>query len=69
MNFEEAKRCYERAGLTPAWDAVVAEVRGTHHRKTGFMPDFERLVAGRGPSEEPSFLERARRRFVPRGES
>ena len=68
-NFEDAQRCYERAGLAPAWDAAVGEVRDAHHRKTGFMADFERLVAGQGPGEEPSFLERARSRWASRGES
>jgi uncharacterized Zn finger protein len=67
-HFEEAKRCYERAGLHNDWEAVVAEVRTAHHRKMGFMADFERLVAGHGPSEEPSFLERARTRWLPREE-
>jgi hypothetical protein len=28
---------------------------------------FERLIAGRSPSEEPSFLERARSRWLPEG--
>ena len=66
-HFEETKSCFERAGIGQQWDAVVAEVRQAHHRKTGFMPGFERLVAGRGPSQEPSFLERARSRWLPRG--
>ena len=58
-HFEDAKACYERAGLARSWDVLVAEVRGAHRRKAGFMADFERLVAGRRPSDEPSFLERA----------
>jgi hypothetical protein len=66
-HFEETKSCFERAGISQQWDAVVAEVRQAHHRKTGFMPGFERLVAGRGPSQQPSFLERARNRWLPRG--
>ena len=66
-HFEEAKSCFERAGMGQQWDAVVAEVRQAHHRKTGFMPGFERLVAGRGPSQESSFLERARNRWLSRG--
>jgi hypothetical protein len=32
------------------------------------MGGFERLVAGCGPSEEPSFLDRARRRWLPEGQ-
>jgi len=66
-HFECAKDCYTRAHLIQQGDAVVAEVRQAHHRKVGFMPRFERLVAGQGPSQEPSFLERARNRWLPRG--
>jgi uncharacterized Zn finger protein len=65
-HFEDAKHCYGRALLDQQWDAVVAEVRRAHHRKVSFMPGFERLVAGQGPSQEPSFLERARKRWLPR---
>ena len=67
-NFKDAKRCYERSGLHRDWEALVADVRRAHHRKAGFMADFERLVAGRGPSDEPSFLQRARSRWLARGE-
>ena len=66
-NFERAKRCYERAGLGQQWEAVVGEIRRLHHRKVGFMASFERLVAGHGPGEEPSFLDRARSRWLPEG--
>jgi uncharacterized Zn finger protein len=66
-HFEDAKSCFERAGIGQQWDTEVAEVRQAHHRKTGFMPGFERLVPGRGPSQEPSFVERARSRWLPRG--
>ncbi len=66
-NFASAKCCYDRAGLHRDWDALVASVRGAHHRKAGFMASFERLVAG-DPSDEPSFLERARNRWAARGE-
>jgi hypothetical protein len=45
----------------------IAEVRSAHRRKAGFMADFERLVAGQGPSDEPSFLERAKSRWSSRG--
>ncbi|MDA8289443.1 MAG: hypothetical protein M0014_13545 [Actinomycetota bacterium] len=62
-NFERAKRCYEKAGLGAGWESVVREVREAHHRKTGFMPGFEDVVKGAGPSEEPPFLERAKARW------
>lgn len=62
-HFKNAKRCYERSGLHREWVALVADVRRAHHRKSGFMADFDRLVAGHGPSASPSFLERARKRW------
>jgi len=60
LNFESAKRCFESAGLARDWDATVEDVRARHGRKRGFMPDFDALVAGSGPSDRPSFLERAK---------
>ncbi len=65
-NFERARRCYEKAGLVADWLRVVSEVRSGHHRKTGFIPGFEEIVAGSGPSEKPSFLERAKARWSSR---
>ena len=66
-NFEEAKSCYVRAGMEQEWEALVANIRQVHHRKHGFIGGFERLVAVRGPSKEPSFLARARSRWLPQG--
>jgi len=66
-NFERAKRCYERASLGGHWEAMVEEIRRAHHRKVGFMANFERLVAGHWPNQEPSFLDRARGRWSPEG--
>jgi hypothetical protein len=62
-NFERAKRCFERAGLEGEWSKTVRQVRADHYRKSSFMPGFERLVGGIGPSDEPSFLERAKARW------
>jgi len=62
-NFESAKRCFERAGLHAEWQKTVSQVRADHHRKSGFMSGFERLVEGTGPSDEPSFMERAKARW------
>jgi uncharacterized Zn finger protein len=67
-HFENAQRCYERSDLHHEWTALVADVRRAHHRKAGFMAAFERLAAGHGPSDAPSFLERARNRWSPRAE-
>jgi hypothetical protein len=65
VNFEKARDCYLRAGMASAWADVVAEVRAAHSKKTGFMPRFERVVAGGTKAKEPSFLERARRKYGP----
>jgi uncharacterized Zn finger protein len=53
-NFESAKRCFERAGLGAEWKKTVSQVRADHHRKSGFMSGFQRLVAGAGPSDRPA---------------
>jgi tetratricopeptide (TPR) repeat protein len=66
-NFEDARGCYERAGLAPNWEALVREVRAQHHRKIGFMAGFEEVVAGGGPSARPTFLERAKTRWTTSG--
>ena len=63
VNFERAKRCFERAGLYSEWEQLVSHVRLQHRRKIAFISGFERLVAGTGPSDEPSFLERAKARW------
>ena len=62
-NFERARCCFEKAGLVADWQRIVEKVRSEHHRKTGFMLGFEEIVAGSGPTEKPSFLERAKRRW------
>jgi hypothetical protein len=59
-NLEKAKNCYQRAGLDAQWQVLIAEIRREHRRKSGFMPGFERIVRGTGPSRELSFLDRAR---------
>ncbi|HXK37102.1 MAG TPA: hypothetical protein VJ553_05980 [Candidatus Paceibacterota bacterium] len=63
-NFERALRCYNKAGLTAEWEKTVSRIRAEHHRKYGFMTGFEKLAAGFGPSDEPSFLERGRARWI-----
>ncbi len=62
-NFEYARRCFERAGNEDERSKTVRQVRADHHRKSSFMPGFERLIEGTGPSDEPSFLERAKARW------
>ena len=68
-NFEDARRCYERAGLGANWESFVREVRAEHYRKTGFMHGFEEVAAGGGPSAKPTFLERAKARWSRSSES
>lgn len=62
-HLERAKRCLERAGTGAEWQALAARIREEHAKKSGFMPEFERLVAGERKRERP-FLERARRRWL-----
>lgn len=62
-NFERARRCFQKAGLSTEWEKSVNQVRAEHRRKSGFMAGFEEIVAGSGRSEKPSFLERAKARW------
>ncbi len=58
-DFERAKRCFERAGLTEEWSKTVRQIRTDHSRKSSVMRGLERLE--RGPAnDEPSFLDRAK---------
>jgi uncharacterized Zn finger protein len=63
-HLEAARRCYERAGLRGDWEALVDAIRADHRRKVGFMPGFEEVVAGGGPSAKPSFIARAKARWA-----
>src|ERR1035438_8605779 len=65
-NLEKARNCYQRAGLDAQWQALIAEIRREHRRKSSFMPGFERIVGGTQPSKEPSFLDRARGNWASR---
>lgn len=64
QRLKRARRCYEQTRLAAEWQQLVSDVRAEHHRKTSFMPGFEKLVSGAGPSQEPSFLERAKARWA-----
>ena len=61
-HFEEAKRCYERAGHPEAWEKLVEKTRTEHSRKTGFLESLQQI--GKRAKAEPSFLERARSRWL-----
>jgi len=54
-NLEKAKSCYERAGLDEQWMMLAAEIRRKHHRKSGFMPGFERIAGGAQPRKARPF--------------
>ncbi|MCF6245939.1 MAG: hypothetical protein L3J69_01130 [Desulfobacula sp.] len=62
-NFEQAKQCYEKADLKPLWMETIEKVMNNHVRKYSFIPGFKRVVAGKGPSTEPSIIERAKMRW------
>lgn len=62
-NLEHAKKCYVKGGLGADWEALVTDVRERHYRKKGFMAGFEQIVSGAPKHEEPTFLERAKRRW------
>jgi uncharacterized Zn finger protein len=66
-NLEEARRCYQAAGLDERWRELVTEIRREHRRKSGFMPGFEAIVAGKRARVEPSFLYRARTQWARKG--
>jgi len=62
-NFEQAKKCYEKADLKSLWMETVEKVMNNHARKYSFIPGFKQVVAGKGPSTEPSIIERAKMRW------
>ena len=62
-NFERARDCHQRAGLAAQWEETIHQVRTVHHRKNGFISEFESVAAGARRAEKPSFLERAKARW------
>ncbi len=44
--------------------SLTVEIRRDHSRKSNFMPGFNAIVAGKRAQVEPSFLDRARWRWV-----
>jgi hypothetical protein len=59
-HFANARLCYMRASMQREWDLLVQLIRRDHHRKSSFMPAFERVIRGQ---REPGFLDRARERW------
>ncbi len=68
-NFEQAKRCYEKASLESVWLELVENVRNNHYRKYSFMPGFEQVAEGKGPRTKPSFIDLAKTRAKKMGGS
>ncbi len=66
-NLAHAKKCYAKAGLGGDWEALVADVRGRHYRKKGFIAGFAQIVSDAPKHVEPTFLERAKRRWPREG--
>ncbi len=62
LNLENARKLLLREGRAEDWRALAGELRSAHRRKTSFLPGFDRIDAGRS-AREPSFRERARRRW------
>jgi uncharacterized Zn finger protein len=62
-NLQSARECYQRSEQCGLWNALVARIRSEHRRKSGFMPGFERIVAGKAAALELSFVERAEQRW------
>ena len=61
-HFEQAKRCYKKAGDDQTWRTLVEEILRTHRRKSAFMPGFEKLIQGKRPYAGFSFAERTKHR-------
>jgi len=61
-HFEQARRCYKKAGDELAWQKLVEEVLQNHRRKNAFMPGFDKLIEGKRRPAESSFAERTKRR-------
>ncbi len=66
-NLAHAKKCYAKAGLGRDWEALVADVRERHYRKKGFIAGFAQIVSDAPKHVEPTFLERAKRRWPREG--
>lgn len=62
-NLEQARECYEKAGLSSAWKTLVKNIRNRHYRKAGFMAGFERIASGGTKPKKQTFLDRAKARW------
>ncbi len=57
------QKLYKKAGQDQLWLDLVERVRRYHSRKYSFIPDFEKIVAGRPPKKPEPFKTRALKRW------
>jgi tetratricopeptide (TPR) repeat protein len=62
-HFRMVQKLYKKAGRDQFWIELVERVRRDHSRKYSFIPDFEKLVAGRPLKKPESFKTRAKKRW------
>ncbi len=62
-HFKTARDILLKEGRDGDWEDVVARIREKHRLKSSFMPGFERLVERPRSGDEPSFLDRARKKW------
>ncbi len=55
-----ARRCYQAAGMAPAWDELVELLQKKHSRKYRFVERFKQVLDGTWGGREPLFLEKAK---------
>jgi hypothetical protein len=57
------QKLYKKAGRDQLWLDLVGRVRRNHSRKYSFIPDFEKIVAGRPLKKPESFKTRVLKRW------
>jgi tetratricopeptide (TPR) repeat protein len=62
-HFSKVQKLYEKAGRDQLWMDLVERVRRNHSRKYSFIPDFEKIVAGRPQKKPESFETRTLKRW------
>jgi tetratricopeptide (TPR) repeat protein len=62
-HFRMVQKLYKKAGRDQLWLDLVGRVRRNHSRKYSFIPDFEKIVAGRPLKKPESFKTRVLKRW------
>ena len=62
-HFQKAGKFYKKTDRDQLWMDLVERVRLNHSRKYSFIPDFEKIVAGRPLKKPESFKTRALKRW------